>query len=263
MKKSNLVSIILPVHNSAKNLEECLKSLVSQTHRTIEIIVIDDQSSDESFKILKKFNKKYPPAGRQGKKVRAYRNVKRYGIVMTLNRALKKAKGEFIAFMDSDDFTHKNRLKEQLKFLNLNQNVVACGTQCYFVNRKGVRRGKSSFPLLNSDIYSSPLHGLSMQFETVMINRKLLPKDILKFDSSASPFIYSDFLIKLLPYGKFANTSKTLHYHRNNPKTYLRDLQKNIFSFIRLVLRSRELHDYQKAHRLVFNSLIRPSINLF
>lgn len=256
MRKSNLVSIILPVHNSAKNLEECLKSLVLQTHRNIEIIVIDDQSSDGSYKILRKFNKNY-------KKIRIYRNIKRYGIVMTLNRALKKAKGDFIAFMDSDDFTHKNRIKEQLNFLNLNENVVACGTQCYFVNRRGVKRGKSSFPLLNSEIYSSPLHGLSMQFETVMINRNLLPKDILKFDPSASPFIYSDFLIKLLPYGKFANIDKTLHFHRNNPKTYLRDLQKNIFSFIRLVLRSKELHDYQKAYRLVFNSLIRPSINFF
>ncbi len=256
MKKSNLVSIILPVHNSAKNLEECLKSLVSQTYRNIEIIVIDDQSSDSSYKILRKFNKNY-------KKIKAYRNVKRYGIVMTLNRALKKAKGDFIAFMDSDDFSHKNRIKEQLKLLLLNQNVVACGTQCYFVNGRSIKREKSSFPLLNSEIYSSPLHGLSMQFETVMINKNLLPKDILKFDPSASPFIYSDFLIKLLPYGKFANIEKNLHFHRNNPKTYLRDLQTNIFSFIRLVLRSRELHDYQKSYKMVFNSLIKPSLSIF
>lgn len=251
-----LVSIILAVHNSERYVEDCLQSLVSQSYRNIEIIAIDDQSSDGSFKILKKFNKKY-------KKIRAFRNIKRYGIVMTLNRALRKAKGEYIAFMDSDDISQKNRVKKQLGFLLENQNVVALGTQCYFINSRNVKRGKSAFPSENSQIYGSPLHGLSMQFETIMINKKLLPKDILKFDQRANPFIYSDFLIKLLPYGKFANLDKFLHYHRNNPKTYLTDLQKNIFSFIRLILRSRELHDYQKAYRLVFTSLIRPSLNLF
>ncbi len=255
MKNSKpLVSIILPVHNSRKYLEDCLKSLVSQSYRNIEILAMEDQSSDESFKILRKFNKNY-------KKIRAYRNIKRYGIVMTLNRLLKKAKGNYIAFMDSDDTSHKNRIKKQLGFLLENPNVVAVGTQSYFINRKGIKKSKSSFPLENKDIYSSPLHGLSMQFETVMVNKNLLPKDLLRFDQKANPFIYSDFLIKLLPYGKFANLNKFLHFHRNNPRTYLLDLQKNIFSFIKLILRSKELHDYERAYRLFFTSLIKPSLN--
>lgn len=250
----NLVSILIPVHNSEKYLNDCLKSLVSQSYKNIEIIAIDDQSSDSSYKILKAFNKKY-------KKIRLYRNVKRYGIVMTLNRLLKKAKGDYIAFMDSDDLSHRERVKNQLQFLRKNNNVVACGTQCYFVNGENKKKSKSAFPTENRDIYSSPLHGLSMQFESVMINRTLLPKDLLKLDSRANPFVYSDFLIKLLPYGKFANLEKILHYHRNNPKTYLTDLQKNLFSFIKLVLRSKEVHDYQKAYRLVFTSLLKPSLN--
>lgn len=255
MKKSKpLISIILSVHNSETYLAECLKSLVSQSYRNIEILAMEDKSTDSSLQILKKFNKNY-------KKIRAYRNIKRYGIVMTLNRLLKKARGEYIAFMDSDDLSHKDRMKKQLEFLLKNPNVVALGTQSYFVNKKGVKKSKSSFPLENRNIYSSPLHGLSMQFETVMINKNLLPKDLLRFDSKANPFIYSDFLIKLLPYGKFANLEKYLHYHRNNPKTYLLDLQKNIFSFIKLVLRSRELHDYEKAYKLFFTSLIKPSFD--
>lgn len=255
MKNSKpLVSIILSVHNSEKNLAECLKSLISQTYRNIEIVTIEDQSTDSSHQILKKFNKNY-------KRIRAYRNVKRYGIVLTLNRLLKKTKGEYIAFMDSDDISHKDRIKKQVEFLTTNPNVVAVGTQSYFINRNGVKKSKSSFPLENNQIYSSPLHGLSMQFETVMVNKNLLPKDLLRFDQKANPFIYSDLLIKLLPYGKFANLDKFLHFHRNNPKIYLMDLQKNIFSFIKLILRSRELHDYEKAYKLFFTSLIKPSID--
>lgn len=249
-----IVSIILPVHNDGKFLLECLKSLRSSKYRNFEVIAIDDFSTDNSYKILKSFKKNF-------KKLRVYRNVKRYGIVVTLNRLINKAKGEYIAFMDTDDLVHPSRIKKQVEFLLKNPNVVAAGTQTYFLNPKGTVKSKSSFPLENSLIYSSPLHGLSMQFESVMINRTLLPKDILKFEVGALPFIYSDLLIKILPYGKFANLPNYLYYHRNNPKTYLLDLQKNVLSFVKLVLRSRELHDYEKAYKLFFNSLIKPSIN--
>lgn len=255
MNNKPIVSIILPVRNGGKYLPDCLKSLRSQTYRNFEVIAIDDGSTDASCKILMSFKKNF-------KKLRVYRNVKRYGIVMTLNRLLKKAKGDYIAFMDTDDQNHKNRIKKQVEFLIKNPNVVAVGTQSYFVNKKGTVKSKSSFPTENNHIYSSPLHGLSMQFESVCVNRNLLPKDILKFDPGALPFIYSDLLIKILPYGKFANLPNYLYYHRNNPKIYLLDLQRNVLSFIKLVLRSRELHDYQKSYRLIFNSLIKPSFNI-
>src|SRR5258708_13006962 len=101
-----LISILIPVHNSEKYLADCLKSLVSQSYRNIEIVAIEDKSTDSSYQILKKFNKNY-------KKIRAYRNVKRYGIVMTLNRLIKKAKRQYLAFMHSNDLPPKNTLHIQ------------------------------------------------------------------------------------------------------------------------------------------------------
>ena len=88
-----LISILLPVHNSEKYLSDCLKSLLSQTYKNIEIVAIDDKSSDKSYRILNQFKK-------TDKRVRVYRNVKRYGIAITLNRLLKKSKGSYLAFMD-------------------------------------------------------------------------------------------------------------------------------------------------------------------
>jgi len=247
-----LISILFPVHNSERFLRESLQSLISQKYRNIEIIAIDDFSSDSSYKILKAFKKR-------SKKLRIYRNVKRYGIVMTLNRLLRKAKGDFITFADADDITSKNRIKKQLQYLQLNSNIVALGTQCRFLNDKGRKIGKSSFPTDNRDIYNSTLHGVSIQFETVMINKKLLPKDILRFEN-AFPFVYSDFLIKLLPYGKFANLPNYLHYHRNHPQTYLLDLKKNVFSLLKLWVRSNAFYNYQPSIRLFFLSLFRTGI---
>ena len=208
---------------------------------------MDDMSHDSSFKILKEFAKK-------DKRIRVYRNVKRYGIGVTLNRIIRKAKGDFISFMDSSDISSPERAKKQLEFLKANPDVVAVGTQCRFINDKDKRLGKSSFPLENQLIYDSPLHGISMQFETVCVNRTLLPKDILKFKTSSNPFIYSDMLMKLLPYGKFANLKNYLHYHRKSPKTYFQDLRRNAFSFIKLWLISKSSYSYNAP----LTSLITP-----
>ena len=250
MKENPLISVILPVHNSALTLEECVFSLLSQSYKNIEIIAIDDFSSDNSFKILQKLKKK-------SKKLRIYKNVKRYGIGITLNRALKKTRGNFIAFMDTDDFSSPNRFKKQLNYLLNNVDVVAVGSQVTFINEKGKKIGRSDFPTENSFIYQNPLHGISIQFETVLINKTLLPKDVLKFNLGSNPFIYSDVFMKLIPYGKFANLKEFLHFHRNHPKIYLSDVRRNVISLIKLWIRSKTIYDYQIPLRSFFSPLIK------
>lgn len=247
-----LVSILLPVHNSDRHLTDCIKSLLRQSYRQIEIIAIDDYSTDSSFKILRSFAKKY--SSRKLKKLRVYKNVKRYGIVTTLNRLLKRAKGDYIAFMDAKDITGRERIKKQIEFLLGNQGVVAVGSQVRFINEKGRLIGKSNFPKENQFVYKSPLHGISLQFETLMINNTLLPKDLLKFTDSIEPFIYSDLFIKLLPYGKFANLPQYLHYHRKNPVKYLLDMRENILSFAKLWLLSKSNYQYKPT----WSSLLLP-----
>ena len=250
MKEQPLISIILPVHNAASTLADCISSLLSQSCKTIEIIAIDDKSSDNSYPILKKLKKK-------SKKLRVYRNVKRYGIGITLNRGLKKAKGTYVTFMDTADILSPNRLKKQLNFLLNNTDVIAVGSQCTFIDEKSKKIGRSDFPTQNSLIYQNPLHGISMQFETVLINKTLLPKDVLKFHTGSHPFVYSDALMKIAPYGKFANLKAFLHFHRNNPKIYLSDVKRNLISLIKLWIKSKALYDYNVSLRSFFSPLIK------
>ena len=245
-----LVSVLLPVHNCELFLADCLTSLVKQNYRQIEIIAIDDKSSDNSLKILKSFAKRY-------KKVRVFRNIKRYGIVMTLNRLLRRAKGDYIAFMSAKDVASRSKIKKQIEFLLGNPGVVAVGSQCRFMNDKGTLIGKSDFPKENQFIYQSPLHGISLQFETVLINKTLIPKDLLKFQANSDYFIYSDVLLKLLPYGKFANLPKYLHYHRNDPKEYFGDLIVHLISLIKLWIKSIANYDYQLSIKSFFSPLIK------
>lgn len=245
-----LISIILPIHNSSHHLRDCIRSLLSQSYRNIEILAIDDDSKDDSYKTLRLFAKK-------DKRLKVSRNVKRYGIGTTLNRIIKKTKGSFIAFMDAEDVSAKDRLKKQLLYLKSNPQVVAVGTQCFFVGKNEKKLGKSNFPKENENIYGSALHGVSMQFETVMVNKNLLPKDVLKFHTKSNPFTYSDVFLKLLPYGKFANLKNFLHYHRNHPNEYFKDLRRNPGSFIKLWIKSKALYNYNPPLRSFFAPIIK------
>ncbi|MEX2007158.1 MAG: glycosyltransferase family A protein [Candidatus Levyibacteriota bacterium] len=246
------VSILLPVHNSEKHLTDCLRSLLKQTYRPIEIIAIDDSSTDNSYKILLKFKKR-------DKRVRVYKNIKRYGYEITLNRLFTKTKGQFIGFADADDIFEKEKIKKQHDFLLENPQVVAVGTQCRFINEANKRIGKSNYPAKNRLIYQNPLHGISLQFETLLINRYNLPKDVLKVNTNSHPFTYSDFLMKLLPYGKFANLTQYLYLHRRNPQDYFSDIKQNLLSLAKLWIKSAADYDYRPSIRSVFGSVVKTS----
>jgi glycosyltransferase involved in cell wall biosynthesis len=249
-KSIPLVSILLPIHNSSGFLPECLKSLINQRYSAIEIIAIDDCSKDNSFKILKEFAKK-------DKRIRVYKNIKRYGMAVTFNRLAKKSKAKFIAIMGASDISSVDRIKKQMNFVIKNQETAVVGCQCVFIDKKNKHIRKSDFPYENNFIYQSPLHGISMQFETVLINRNLLPKDILKFDVNSKPFMYSDLLMKLLPYGKFANLKKSLYYRRSNPTAYPSDLRKHFPSLLKLWFRSIFSYDYHPSLRSLFSPLAK------
>ena len=96
------VSIIVPVYNASKTLNRCLQSLVGQTLSEIEIIAVDDCSSDDSWDILQAWESKYP------EKMIIIKNQKNLGAGGARNEALKYVHGEYIGFCDSDDYVHTN-----------------------------------------------------------------------------------------------------------------------------------------------------------
>ncbi|MBI5044818.1 MAG: glycosyltransferase family 2 protein [Candidatus Levybacteria bacterium] len=112
-----LVSIILPIRNNQTQLAECLDSLLSQTYEPLEIIAIDDNSKDTSYSILRKYRRK-------DKRLIISRNVKQYGMTVTLNRALKKAKGSYISFMNPCDIVTPDKLKRQVSKKALFQQTI-------------------------------------------------------------------------------------------------------------------------------------------
>lgn len=246
--KSHLISVVLPVHNAGKHLADCLESLLNQSYSNIEIIVVDDFSKDTSTQILNKYKRL------AGRKLRVYRNVKRYGMGISLNRAMRKTRGKFITFMNSHDLCTRDRLKRQLNFLLHNPKTVAVGSQCAYIDEKQKKLGKSNFPLIHEEIARVLLTGNTMHFESALINAYLLPKDLLRFPPATKHFLYTNLFMKLLPYGNFANLNQCFYYQTKLHHSSLQILKKNFLSYAKLWAKARFIYDL----RLPFGSLVEP-----
>ena len=116
--KSKKISVIVPCYNVERFIKKCLESLVNQTYKNLEIICIDDCSTDNTLKILKEYEKKYS-------NIVIYRNEKNSGLSFTRNAGLEKASGDYIGFIDSDDYVDKSFYKKLMSSIIKNNSEVA------------------------------------------------------------------------------------------------------------------------------------------
>lgn len=105
--KNELVSVILPVYNAEKHLEETITSVLEQTYKNLEIIIIDDCSTDNTKSIINDFQKNHV-------EIKYIRQVENMGVAVARNTGIKASTGRYIAFIDSDDLWKKTKIEKQL-----------------------------------------------------------------------------------------------------------------------------------------------------
>lgn len=233
MNKKPFISVILPIKNSEKYLGKCLQSIASQSFEDFEVLAFDDLSTDNSHQLLKLFAK-------EDKRFKVFKNKKHYGMAVCFNRGSKRAKGTFITFLNAKDVLSKNRFETQVKFLFENPKTVAVGTQSAYItgNKK---QAESSFPIDHGTICKNLLSGESMQFESALINRILLPKDLLKFKSTPKSILLQELFLKLTNYGQLANIPQVLHKRIDqNTKSSI----KNLPNFVKLFVKTATLEEF-------------------
>lgn len=108
---NELVSIIMPSYNTAKYIKKAIISVLNQTYENWELIIIDDCSTDNTYEIIKTFN---------DNRIIYLKNATNNGAAISRNRALKVAKGKWIAFLDSDDIWKSEKLEKQINFMKKN-----------------------------------------------------------------------------------------------------------------------------------------------
>lgn len=114
MEDFGLVSVIMPSYKCGKFIEESIKSVQAQTYLKWELIVVDDCSGDDTIRIVTELKSK-------DTRIHLYQNVSNCGAAVSRNVALKKAKGRWIAFLDSDDLWEPTKLEKQIKFMEDNE----------------------------------------------------------------------------------------------------------------------------------------------
>lgn len=159
------VSVIVPVYNVEKFIDKCLNSIVNQTLKEIEIIVVNDGTKDNSQKIIDKYVKKYPD------KIKSY--IKENGGQGSArNYGLKKTTGEYIGYVDSDDFVEKDMYKKLYnKAKENNYDIVVCGN--YNVSEDYQNKNIDAF--INN--YNTDLENIF--FGKMAVWNKIYKRDIL------------------------------------------------------------------------------------
>lgn len=195
--RSPLVSILMPVYNAHEYLVGALDSMLSQTYTNWELIAIDDCSTDDSFLTLAQYEKIDP-------RIKAYKNIVNMGVGRTLDKAVKMAKGEFIARMDADDLSYPDRLQKQVKYLLENPDVVALGGQVRLIDEKGKNIGVKMFPTDSKVLYTMLYTSVPIQHPTLMVNTTKLPADLDWYGGWKKAQDLHLFF-QLVRYGKLAN----------------------------------------------------------
>lgn len=113
------VSVITPVYNVASVIERTLDSVLMQSYKDIEIVLVDDCSKDNSADIIAQYTKKYP-------NIVYHKQEKNGGAAVARNAAMKLAKGRYIAFLDSDDQWCEGKVEKQLAFMKQKNAAISC-----------------------------------------------------------------------------------------------------------------------------------------
>jgi|SRR5579872_44193 len=244
------ISTIMSVYNGMPFLKEAVKSILAQTYKNFEFIIVDDSSTDGSTRYLKSL---------KDKRIKLIINKKNLGLAESLNKALKKTRGKYIARMDADDISLPRRFETQLEFFKKNPKVDLCGSWVKLINEQNRVIGKVHYPTGDAEIkkmsgwITGIIHSTWMAKKNVFDNLKGYDT---KFDMAED----LDFLIRAKKF-KLANISKELLLWRSPQK---RRSQKNVEKMYRISLKVRWKH--LKEGNLEFSAtpyLIRSLITTY
>lgn len=123
---NNIVSIVMPAYNCDSFIKQSIESVINQTYKNWELIIINDCSTDKTEEIIKSYS---------DKRITTYKNNKQKGVSYSRNKGISFCSSEWIAFIDSDDIWENNKLEEQLEIVSNNKEFIFTGSK--FINENG------------------------------------------------------------------------------------------------------------------------------
>jgi len=237
------ISVVIPVYNAEKYILDAINSILNQTYTNLEIICIDDCSTDNTLKILSSIN---------DNRLFLYRNDVNKGVIYTRSKAYNLCTGDFIANMDADDISYPNRLEKQVLFFNKNPEIDILGSWINKIDNKAKHIGFWKTPETDNNIKATLIFKMSIANPTVMFKSSL--KNNLRHDKKfhlvEDYALYCQLALKGY---KFANIQEPLLYYRVLEKSMSHAHKKNV-----------ELTDntHKEVYKELFSKLNMPYLNV-
>lgn len=201
-KNSPLISVVMPVYNTERFVAQAIESVLNQTYQNLELILVNDCSTDKSLLILESY-------ARKDKRVRIISNEKNIGVAHTRNLGIQAAKGAYIALLDSDDLWEETKIEKQLtQIINAQAKISYCSLA--MVDEDGKKIKEFSVP--ETTDYKEMLVRCFFTCSSVLIEATLLKSNLFKAE-----YYHEDYLlwVELLSQNaKAVGLTEVLAYYR-------------------------------------------------
>ena len=198
-----LVSVLMPVYNAEKHLQEAMDSILNQSYTNFEFVIINDGSKDNSETIINSY---------QDTRIKLIVNPANKGLIYSLNEGISQCTGKYIVRMDADDISLPDRIKEQVNFMEAHPEVGVCG--CDYVHFNGTSEKKYSAMTDHDEIMSYMIFNSAIVHPSLILRTSVLQTLQPVFNEGYSHSEDYELWSKLLFKCKFSAVSKLLFKYR-------------------------------------------------
>lgn len=206
MSQKPLVSVLIPCYNCEEYVEEAVMSIIKQTYSNLEILVIDDGSTDNTKTILQRLAQK-------DSRIRYIKNEENLKLIKTLNKGLDLCNGKYIARMDADDISLLTRIEKQVNFLEKHPEIGIVGT---YTKNFGVNNKTWEMDTEDKYIRTHLFYNTCFAHPSVMIRTSVLRDNHLYYDANYLHAEDYKLWCDIAQYTKLANIPEILLYYRIN-----------------------------------------------
>lgn len=248
--QSPLISVVMPAHNASKNISAAVDSILHQTFKRFELIVVNDASTDKTLQKLKSLVKK-------DKRIKILSNEKRLDIAGSLNRGIKEARSDIIARMDSDDISMPERLELQYELIMSSKKIAAVGANIVIMDENEKDLDTRNYPD-NSEGLKKCLFKYSPFAHPVVMFRKKMFEKVGGYDPTYSPTEDLDLWFRLGRNYEFRSVPKLLLRYRlsksSSSHSIMRKLELLVF---RIRIKAILIYGYRPSISDIFYNLFQ------
>lgn len=255
-KRNNpLVSVIMPAYNAEKYVGQAIESILNQSYKNFEFIIVNDGSIDGTAEIIKNFIK-------QDKRIVVIKNEQNIGVTKSLNKALESVKGKYVVRMDADDWSYPERLAAQIELMADNPDVVVSGSYIEVCDRQLKTKYVRKYQLDDKNIRKHLFRYSPFAHPATIWRADILKKE--RYDERINVCQDYELYFRIGKIGKFMNLDKLLlklRMHERSISTSLSDIQsKNtvLIRFNAVLMLGYNMSSFDK----LYNFLQEVGINL-